>query len=316
MNASPMHAHVHTGHEHGGGHGHVHAPATFGTAFAVGALLNIGFVVAEFVFGLISNSTALLADAGHNLSDVGALLIAWGATVLARRAPSARYTYGLGNTSIIAALFNAIVLLVAVGAIAWEAIQRFAHPEPVAGLTVMIVAAIGILINGATAMLFASGRQYDMNIRGAFLHMVADAAVSAAVVVAAALILLTGWNWIDPAISLVVCAVIVWSTWGLLRDSIRMSLAAVPPGIDATAVRAYLEELAGVTQLHDLHVWPMSTTETALTCHLVMPAGHPGDAFLLRIANELKRRFAIGHATIQIETSETTACVLSPDDVV
>jgi cobalt-zinc-cadmium efflux system protein len=314
MSAPPTNAHVHSG--HGGGHGHDHAPTTFATAFAVGALLNIGFVVAEFVFGLISNSTALLADAGHNLSDVGALLIAWGAAALARRAPSARYTYGLGSTSIIAALFNAIVLLVAVGAIAWEAIQRFAHPEPVAGLTVMIVAAIGIVVNGVTAALFASGRQHDINIRGAFLHMVADAAVSAAVVAAAALILLTGWNWIDPAISLGVCAVIVWSTWGMLRDSVRMSLAAVPPGVDAAAVRAYLEQLAGVTQIHDLHVWPVSTTETALTCHLVMPAGHPGDAFLLRTAEELNRRFAIGHTTIQIETSETTACALSPHDVV
>lgn len=297
-------------------HSHAHAPTSFGRAFALGAALNIGFVVVEAVFGILSNSTALLADAGHNLSDVFGLLVAWGASLLSQRAPTARYTYGLGSSSILAALFNAVFLLIAVGAIAWEAIQRFTHPAPVAATTVMIVAAVGIAINGVTAWMFASGRKGDINIRGAFLHMATDAAVSAGVVVAALLILLTGWEWIDPAVSLVICAIIVWGTWGLLRDSVRMSLAAVPQTVDAAGVSAYLRELPGVTQLHDLHIWPVSTTETALTCHLVMPGGHPGDRFLMETAHALAHRFAIGHATIQIETDEATFCALAPDEVV
>jgi cobalt-zinc-cadmium efflux system protein len=249
------------------------------------------------------------------ISDVIGLLVAWGASVLSQRPPTARYTYGLRSSSILAALFNAMFLLVAVGAIAWEAAQRFAHPAPVAGKTVMIVAAVGIVINGLTAWMFASGRKGDINIRGAFLHMAADAAVSAGVVVAGALILLTGWQWVDPVVSLVICAIIVWSTWGLLKDSVRMSLAAVPQAIDASGVSAYLRQLPGVTELHDLHIWPVSTTETALTCHLVMPDGHPGDRFLTDTAHALAHRFAIGHTTIQIETSETTACALAPDGV-
>jgi len=297
-------------------HRHEHAPQSFGFAFALGTALNIAFVIVEAVFGFLGNSTALLADAGHNLSDVFGLLVAWGASVLSRRTPTTRYTYGLGSSSILAALFNAMFLLTAVGAIAWEAAQRLAHPVPVAGMTVVVVAAVGIAINGATAWLFASGRKGDINIRGAFLHMAADAAVSAGVVVAGAVMLLTGWDWVDPAVSLLVCAVIVWGTWSLLKDSVRMSLAAVPPNIDAAAVRSFLNELPGVTQLHDLHIWPMSTTETALTCHLVMPNGPPGDGFLMAAAHELKHRFSIGHVTIQIETSETTACALSPDEVV
>jgi cobalt-zinc-cadmium efflux system protein len=295
-------------HGHGPDHSHVHAPKSFGTAFALGSALNIAFVVVEAVFGILSNSTALLADAGHNLSDVIGLLVAWGASVLSQRPPTARYTYGLRSSSILAALFNAMFLLIAVGAIAWEALQRIAQPAPVAGKTVMIVAAVGIAINGLTAWMFASGRKGDINIRGAFLHMAADAAVSAGVVVAGALILLTGWQWIDPAVSLVICAIIIWSTWGLLRDSVSMSLAAVPRNIDAAGVIAYLERLPGVAQLHDLHIWPVSTTETALTCHLVMPGGHPGDGFLTDTAHALAHRFAIGHTTIQIETIETTDC--------
>ena len=273
-------------------------------------------MIIEAAFGFISNSTALLADAGHNLSDVFGLLIAWAAAVLSNRAPTSRYTYGLRSSSILAALFNAMFLLIAVGAIAWEAVQRFAHPEPVAGKTVMIVAAIGIIINGLTAWLFASGRKDDINIRGAFLHMAADAAVSAGVVVAGAAILLTSWLWIDPAVSLVICAVIMWSTWGLLKDSIRMSLDAVPPGLNIAEVRSFLENMPAVKALHDLHVWPMSTTETALTCHLVMPAGHPGDEFLMDTAHELHDRFRIGHVTLQVETSESTICTLAPDHVV
>lgn len=305
-----------TEHQHGATHQHAHAPKSFNFAFAVGTGLNLAFVAIEAVFGFLSNSTALLADAGHNLSDVLGLLIAWAAAVLSQRIPTARYTYGLRSVSILAALFNAMLLLAAVGAISWEAFQRFGRPEAVAGKTVMIVAAIGMLVNGVTAWMFASGRGSDVNIRGAFLHMAADAAVSAGVVVAGGAILLTGWHWIDPATSLAISAIIFWSTWGLLRDSIRMSLSAVPPGIDPVAVRAYLQGLPGVNELHDLHIWPMSTTETALTCHLVVPGGHPGDVFLADCARELQHRFSIGHVTIQIETSKETACYLAPDEIV
>ena len=294
----------------------MHAPASFGTAFAVGIALNLTFVAVEFVYGVLANSMALIADAGHNLSDVLSLAIAWIASVLARRPPSSRYTYGLGGSSIVAALFNAVLLLVAVGAIAWEAILRLFHPEPVASGTVMIVAAVGIVINGATAWLFASGRKGDLNIRGAFLHMVADAAVSAGVVVAAAVILLTGWLWLDPLTSLVVVGLIVWGTWSLLRDSLAMSVSAVPAAIDPQAVRRYLEARPGVAAVHDLHIWPMSTTETALTAHLVLPGGHPGDEFLMQATTELRRRFGIGHTTLQIEVSAETACQLAPDHVV
>jgi cobalt-zinc-cadmium efflux system protein len=294
----------------------VHAPASFGTAFAVGIALNLAFVAMEFVYGVLANSMALVADAGHNLSDVLSLAIAWIASVVAKRPPSSRLTYGLGGSSIVAALFNAVLLLVAVGAIAWEAILRLFHPEPVASGTVMIVAAIGIVINGATAWLFASGRKGDLNIRGAFLHMVADAAVSAGVVVAAAVILLTGWLWLDPLTSLVVVGLIVWGTWSLLRDSLAMSVSAVPAAIDPQAVRRYLESRPGVAAVHDLHIWPMSTTETALTVHLVLPGGHPGDEFLMQATTELKRRFGIGHTTLQIEVSAETACQLAPDHVV
>jgi len=294
----------------------VHAPESFGTAFAVGIALNLTFVAVEFVYGVLANSMALVADAGHNLSDVLSLAIAWIASVLTRRPPSARLTYGLGGSSIVAALFNAVLLLVAVGAIAWEAILRLFHPEPVASGTVMIVAAVGIVINGATAWLFASGRKGDLNIRGAFLHMVADAAVSAGVVAAAAVILLTGWLWLDPLTSLVVVGLIVWGTWSLLRDSLAMSVSAVPAAIDPQAVRRYLESRPGVAAVHDLHIWPMSTTETALTAHLVLPGGHPGDEFLMQATTELRHRFGIGHTTLQIEVSAQTACQLAPDHVV
>jgi cobalt-zinc-cadmium efflux system protein len=308
--------HDHHGHGHAHHHGHGHAPADFGSAFAIGIGLNVAFVVIEAVFGVLSNSMALIADAGHNLSDVLGLVVAWGANVLARRPPSERYTYGLRGSSILAALFNAVFLLVAVGAIAWEAVQRFAAPQPVGGGTMIAVAAAGIVVNGATAWLFASGRKGDLNIRGAFLHMIADAAVSAGVVVAGLAILATGWQWLDPVVSLIIVAVIVWSTWGLLRDSLSMSLAAVPPGVDAAAVRNHLQALPGVAGVHDLHIWAMSTTETALTAHLVMPGGHPGDAFLREASEDLERRFRIGHATLQIEVDEESACRLAPDHVI
>ncbi len=313
------HRHVNTTYNdyHGhGGAGHVHAPASFGTAFAIGVALNTALVVAEAVYGYLGNSTALMADAGHNLSDVFGLLVAWGASIASKRPPSGRFTYGLRGSSILAALANAIFLLVATGAIGWESIQRFRDPEPVAGYTVMAVAAIGILINGATAMLFASGRKGDINIQGAFLHMAGDAAVSAGVVISAALILWTGWLWLDPAMSLVICAVILWSTWGLLRSSVGMSLSAAPADVDLDALRMFLCGRPGVTEVHDLHVWPISTTETAMTCHLVMPSGHPGDEFLMECSRAMKKSYHIGHATLQIEISDNNECALAPDNVV
>jgi cobalt-zinc-cadmium efflux system protein len=309
MGIGTMTAHSHD-HHHGHAHGHAHRDG-FTAAFALGTALNVVLVVVEAVFGIIGNSMALLADAGHNLSDVLALLIAWGATTLARRRPSARFTYGLRGTTILAALFNAIVLLVVIGGIAWEAIRRLGAPEPVVGRTVIVVAAIGIAINGLTALLFAAGRKGDLNIRGAFLHMVADAAVSAGVVAAGIAILLTGWLWLDPAVSLVIAAVIVYGTWSLLRESVHMSLDAVPAGIEPGDVQAFLSGLPGVARIHDLHIWPMSTTEVALTCHLIMPRGHPGDHFTHRAARDLHDRFGIGHATLQIEVREDDACVLT-----
>lgn len=313
--------HDHHGHDHAdqadqAEHGLSHAPASFGRAFAIGILLNIAFVAVEVVYGIASNSMALLADAGHNLSDVLSLAVAWVAAVLSARRPSQRYTYGLRGSSILAALFNATILMLAVGAIAWEAIGRLWNPQPVAGSTVIAVAAVGIVINTVTALLFMSGRKRDLNIRGAFLHMTADAAVSAGVVVAGIVILYSGWLWLDPAVSLVIVGAIVWSTWALFKDSLSMSLAAVPREIEPANVRNHLERLPGVARIHDLHIWPISTTEVALTCHLVMPAGAPGDAFLATAAAELANRFGIGHATIQIEVSEDAACRLAPDEVV
>ncbi|MCC2976128.1 cation diffusion facilitator family transporter [Sphingomonas sp. PL-96] len=304
------HDHANHGHSHGHhhGHGHHHAPADFGRAFAIGTALNLLFVAIEGGAGFLTNSVALLADAGHNLSDVLGLLIAWGGAELAKRPTSKRFTYGLRGSSILAALFNALVLLVAVGAIAWEASRRLSNPQPIEAGPVMLVAAIGIAVNLGTALLFASGRKGDVNIRGAFLHMAADAAVSAGVVIAGALYLWSGAAWIDPAVSLLVVAVILWSTWGLLKESMVLALQAVPPGIDPDRVAAMLEALPGVARLHDLHIWPMSTTETALTAHLVMPGGHPGDAFLATTQQRLAHDFAIGHATLQIELSEEAEC--------
>ncbi len=317
------HDHDHAGHDlaghdndHHGGHGHVHAPANFGNAFAIGIALNAGFVVLEVVYGLLSNSVALLADAGHNMSDVLGLGVAWSAAVLSKRAPTQRFTYGLGGTSILAALFNAAFLLVIIGGLSWEAIGRFWDPQPVAGKTVMIVAAVGILINGVCAWLFASGRKGDLNIRGAFTHMAADALVSVGVVIAGLVILLTSWLWLDPAVSLIINAIIIWGTWGLLRDSVTMSLNAVPSGLESQKVGAFLSAATGVQEIHDLHIWSMSTTESALTAHLVMPGGHPGDSFLVDLCEQVKERFGIGHATLQVETDPHTACPLEPDQVV
>jgi len=301
-------SHDRAGHAHAG-HSHAHAPKDFGRAFAIGVALNLGFVAVEAIFGILANSTALLADAGHNLGDVIGLLIAWGAASLAKRPPSERFTYGLRASSILAALGNALLLIFACGAIAGEAVWRFTDPQPVASMTVMIVAGIGILINGFTAWLFMSGREGDLNIRGAYLHMVADAGVSFGVVLAGAVIMLTGWLWLDPVTSLAIVAIILWSTWGLLRDSITLALAAVPRSIELAKVKACLEELPGVARAHHVHVWGMSTSEVALTAHLVMPGGHPGDDFLTAAAHELRDRFGIAHPTLQIETGDRASDV-------
>ncbi len=306
------HAHGHHGHGHGHGHshghGHVHAPlGDHERAFAIGIVLNLVFVAAEAGFGFYADSVALLADAGHNLSDVLGLCAAWAAVRLAKAAPSKRFTYGLKGSTILAALSNALLLLVALGAIVLEAIQRLAAPQPVMGLTVAAVAGLGILVNGATAMLFASGRKGDINVRAAFAHMAADAAVSAGVVVSGLVIWRFGFVWVDPAVSLVIAVLIFWQTWGLLRESVEMSLAAVPRAIDYDKVWIELRTLPGVARVHDMHIWPMSTTETVLTAHLVVPDGHPGDDFLASARAMLKERFAIGHATLQIEHGEDCA---------
>jgi cobalt-zinc-cadmium efflux system protein len=290
---------------------HAHSAHDFRLAFALGTALNVGFVVIEAIAGILANSMALLADAGHNLSDVLGLLMAWGATMFVKRRPTLHFTYGFGSSTILAALGNAVLLLVAVGAIAWEALQRLGSPPEVIGSTMIVVAGIGILINGFTAWLFASGSHGDVNIRGAFLHMLADAAISLGVVVAGIAMQLTHWRWIDPLTSLVISAIIIWGTWGLLRDSTRLALQGVPAGIDSRRVQSRLAALPGVASLHDLHIWPMSTTETALTCHLVMPGGHPGDAFIAQVMKMLHDEFGIRHATLQFEVGDGAPCGLA-----
>lgn len=313
---SQNHTSVNNKHDHSH-HDHTHAPANYNRAFAAGIALNVIFVVVESLYGYISHSLALMADAGHNLSDVLGLLIAWGATHLATRKPSGPYTYGFKGSSILAAMANAVLLLVAVGGIAWEAIQRFSDPHPVSASTVMVVAGVGILINGITALLFMSGRKHDLNLKGAYLHMLSDAVVSVGVVVAGLIIGLTGYNWIDPIVSLVIGGVIVWGTWSLLVDSIKLALNAVPGTIDIEAVKAFLQKRPAVTEVHDVHIWGMSTTETALTAHIVVPGRHPGDQFLHDLCHELEHNFGIHHSTVQIEIADTKkTCALAPDDVV
>ena len=297
------HGHRHDD-DHGHGHGHSHAPANFGRAFAIGIALNLGFVIVEAIYGWIAHSLALLADAGHNLSDVLGLVLAWGASILVRRIPSQRRTYGLRRSSILVSLFNAVVLLLAIGAIAWEAIGRLGHPQPVASGIVMAVAAVGIAINGITAWLFASGRKGDVNIRGAFLHMAADAAVSLGVVLAALAMRYTGWLWLDPVVSLAIVVVVAVGTWGLLRESLDLALDAVPDRIDPEQVQAWLASLPGVIAVHDLHIWGMSTTEAALTVHLVKPDARIDDALLARINRELRATFGIDHVTVQFELGD------------
>jgi len=310
-----LHTHSHEGHSHDHSHGHHHGhgidPEQHGRAFAIAIVLNTGFVIVEMAYGFIANSTALMADAGHNLSDVLGLMLAWGAAVLGRKAPSERFTYGLRSTSILAAMANAMLLLLACGAIALAAAQRIAAPPAVAGLTVTVVAGIGIAVNGLSAWLFAKGSEGDLNIRGAYLHMAADAAVSLGVVIAGMAMSFTGWYWLDPVISLVIVTVILIGTWGLLRGSVRMALNAVPAHIDAQAVETYLRQCAGVADIHDLHIWAMSTTETAMTVHLVMPEGYPGDGFMDEIAHTLAERFALQHSTLQVEQGTTDhSCAL------
>lgn len=309
----------HDGHLHAHGHTHSHGhqeAIDFGRAFAVGIALNLIYVAAEAGYGLAAGSLALLADAGHNLGDVLGLALSWGAMLLGRRGPSGRFTYGLRSSSILAALANALILMVVTGGIAWEAIWRLAHPVAVTGGTVAVVAAVGIAVNGTTALLFASGRGRDLNLRSAFLHMAADALVTAGVVVAGVAIVLTGLPWLDPAVSLAVSAVIVWGSWDLVKQATSLALDAVPQGVDADAVRAHLLAVPGVTAIHDLHIWGMSTTETALTCHLVMPQGHPGDDALAHIARDLEERFRIQHTTLQIELGDSDECALTPEHVV
>lgn len=319
--AAHRHDHHGTGrhgrdHGHGHSHSHSHAPGEYGRAFAIGIILNLGFVIVEAAAGWVAGSMALIADAGHNLSDVLGLMMAWAAFALSKRPASARYTYGLRGSSILAALFNAIFLLIACGAITLGAIQRFIRPAPVESGMMMAVAAIGIVINLGTALLFLRGRHSDLNIRGAFLHMAADAAVSAGVVAAGLLVAWTGRLWIDPAISLVIVAVIVIGTWGLFRDSLTMSLHGVPGGIDSDRVKARLSGLAGVDAVHHVHIWPTSTTEVALTAHLLMPEPGNRDAFLAETARLMRDEFGIGHSTFQIEqgdcADEAAACSHPP----
>jgi cobalt-zinc-cadmium efflux system protein len=311
------HDHHHHDHSHGhgnGGVGHTHAPDSFGLAFAVGVILNMTIVIAELVFGYAADSLALIADAAHNFSDVIGLLLAWGAAWLAQRRPTQQHTYGYRRASILAALINAGLLLLAVGGITVEALRRIQDPSEVAGRTVIYVAILGIIVNGVTALLFMRGRHGDLNIRGAYLHMVADAGVSFGVVVAALLIMWTGWLWIDPAVSLAIAAVVLASGWGLARDSVNLAMDGVPKGIDLAKVESFLRDREGVIEVHDLHIWAMSTNETALTAHLVRP-GNLDDAFLGKVCDELSHRFNISHSTIQIEAS-LDVCKLAPAEVV
>jgi len=305
------HDHDHDHHGHGHHHHHHAAPNGNERAFALAVGLNSLFVAIEFTYGFIANSTALMADAGHNLSDVLGLMLAWGAAVLAKRSPSGRFTYGLRSSSILAALLNALLLMMACGAIGWEAVHRIAVPAPVAGTTVAIVAAIGVAINGFSAWLFMAGSKDDINVRGAYQHMAADAVISLGVVVSGLAIMGTGWTWLDPVVSIVIVLFILGSTWALLKESLRLVLAAVPENVDAAKVSKFLASQPGVSAIHDLHIWAMSTTENALTAHLVIPGGYPGDAAIDAIVAQLKSDYAIDHCTLQVEQGTTVhGCTL------
>lgn len=304
--------HGHHGHAHGAHHDHAHpTPAASDRRYSIAIALNLGFVLIEAAAGVIANSTALLSDAAHNLSDVLGLALAGGAAWLAKRASGERRTYGYAKATVLAALANALVLVAVSGGILWEAVSRFAAPEPTQGVVVMAVAGAGVLINGGTAMLFLAGRKHDVNVRGAYLHMMADAGVSAAVIVAGLAMWATGLAWIDPAVSVAVVALILWGTWGLLRESLDLALDAAPAHIDVAAVRDALAAQPGVTAVHDLHIWAMGATETALTAHLVRPEGG-GDAFLASVTEAIAKGFGITHVTLQIEAQQRDDCAECP----
>jgi len=293
-------------------HVHHHTPQSYNRAFTIGISLNLIFVVIEFIYGFLGNSLALITDAGHNLSDVLTLLLAWGAIYLAGKEPTPYRTYGFRRLTILASLLSGMLLLVAVGAIAWEALGRLTAPQTVDGMTVIVVAAIGVVINTITALLFIRGQKDDLNIKAAFLHMAADAGVSLGVVIAGILILYTGWLWLDPLLGLLIALVILYSTLELLRDSTGLAIDAVPKGIDPHEVEAFLQQLPGVTEVHDLHIWPMSTTETALTAHLVVPQFPNDDALVQQASDELHHRFGIDHVTLQCETGNDYCKLASP----
>lgn len=304
------HAHGHThehGHDHAQGHGHHHhhLPSERGNAFLISVTLNVVFVLIEFGFGFLAKSTALMADAGHNLSDVIGLLLAWGALAISRKRANRRFTYGFRGASILAALANAMLLLVASGAIALDAIQRFSAPAAVAGGTIAAVSAVGILVNGISALLLMRGSKEDLNLRSAYLHMAADALISFGVVITGVVILYTGWYWLDPVVSLIIVVIVVIGTWNLLSESMQLAMNAVPLQVDVDGIEAYLRKQEGVTDIHDLHIWGLSTTENALTVHLVIPQGYPGDAYLDCIADHLRQHFNVHHCTLQAEQGTT-----------
>ncbi len=310
-----MHNHHHNhSHDHDH-HGHNHGPMKYGRTFAIGITINVIFIIAEVFYGFKAGSMALLADAGHNASDVLGLFLAWGAIILSNRKPSERYTYGLQSTSILAALANTVLLLVAIGAIILESIKRLSQPDAINGNTIIVVAIIGILVNGLTAYLLAADRKNDLNLKAAYLHFVADAAVSLGVVFTAILIIYTGWLWLDPVASLVISFIIVLGTWGLLKEALNLTLHAVPQSIDRNKVMEFLKSQQGVSEVHDLHIWAMSTTSNALTAHLIIPSGHPGDEFIKNLAHELSHDFNIDHTTIQIEIGSGD-CELAPNEVI
>ena len=303
--------------EHEHDHDHPHPGTADGRSWAIGVGLNLSFVAAEVIFGLRAHSVALVADAAHNFSDVLGLLLAWGATTLALRPPSSRHTYGLRRTTLLATLANAVLVLVAAGAVIWEAAMRLGTRPPVAGRTVMVVAAAGVLVNGTSALLFRRGRERDANRRAAFVHLASDAIISVSVLISAGIIVATGWTWVDALVGLAVGVTIVVGTWSLLRDALGSVVDAVPPHVDLGAVRLYLRSLPGVTEVHDLHVWPLSTTETALTAHLVLPWASCSPEFLRNACGHLHREFKIEHATLQIEPAEAREhCHLASDQVV
>lgn len=308
------HTHFHDKHPTTG-YGHNHNPSSYDHAFIVGLLLNTSFVLIEFMGGFIANSVALMADAGHNLSDVLGLILAWVASLVACRQPSSRKTYGWRKLSILAAFLNAVSLLLVTGGIAWEALERLFYPGDVQSNTIIWIAAIGVVVNTGTALMFLSGRRNDINIKAVFSHMIADAMVSLGVVLAGIGILLTRWSWLDPAFSLIISILIIVNTWELLKESFHLVVDGVPTKIDERAVHTYLSEFPGVTQIHDLHIWGISTTETALTAHLVIPQGHPGDKFLVQICQELHNNFGIAHSTLQVELGDLQyPCMLEPTE--